>query len=208
LALGHSGLALQDYGEALKRDARNANAYFARGVLHWISGRLPAAEADFRKVIELEPDDRHGYRRLATVMAEANKSKQIPAVYRAAYVNNRERDWALIGWLNGLIENKDYRGTLEICESIAANETPAPVALVLFRGIAEYELKDYPDAIEDFNEVIERDPHELAFPAYEKLYLAYRDSGLVADCIRAQAAFAARNGRQPQPQLCSEGQSQ
>ena len=56
--LGNNPAAVEDFTKYIKLGAEDAAAYFNRGVAYYvIGGRIPDAEADFRKAAELNPKD-------------------------------------------------------------------------------------------------------------------------------------------------------
>jgi lipoprotein NlpI len=56
--MGDNPAALKDFGLSLKIDPNNQATYFNRGVAYYvIGGKIPDAEADFRKAAELDPKD-------------------------------------------------------------------------------------------------------------------------------------------------------
>ena len=200
-ATGDHEKALANYQAAISVDPSDESAWFSRGLLLWMLGRLEEAEPDLRKAIELDPADEEAYRRLAVVLFEADKKTEIADLYEGAYEGDAGRNWALSGWLAELTAQKEYDAVFEICDS---EESEHPAEVALYRGLANYEVGRYADAVTSLEEVIRLDPYELGFAAHEKLYLAYRDSGRPDDCQKEEAVYAALIGRVADPRPCQE----
>ena len=55
-ARGELKLAIQDYDQAIKLNAKDADIFFRRGIAHGISGDADLAIDDFDRAIKLAPD--------------------------------------------------------------------------------------------------------------------------------------------------------
>jgi len=201
-AMGDPQRALAEYQAAIDADASDENAFFSRGMLLWMLGRLPESENDLRKAVELDPDDRQAYQRLSRVLYEQEKTSEAADLYATAYKADATRAWALHGWLDWLMAQKAYDDVLSICE--AESESPHAIEVALFRGLADSELKRYDDAIPNLEEVIRLDPYELGFLAHEQLYLAYKGSGHPDDCVKELETYAKLLGRVADTNVCRE----
>jgi protein O-mannosyl-transferase len=69
LAAGRNDEAIRLYGEALAREPGDAAAHLNRGIAFQRQRRLDAAEADYRRALELDPGSEQARRGLAAMLA-------------------------------------------------------------------------------------------------------------------------------------------
>lgn len=81
--LGDDGKALQSYGQALRLNPNQSNAFFGLGVLLEKQGKLNDAIFDYSRAVELTPTAQ-GYVRLGHALQRAGQRQEAVAAYRAA----------------------------------------------------------------------------------------------------------------------------
>jgi predicted O-linked N-acetylglucosamine transferase (SPINDLY family) len=88
LQRGDAGRALQTAGAALASDPTNTDALYTQGRAHRLLGELPAAEACYRRALELAPDHPDVLTSLGVLLRADGRTEEATACYaRALEVN-------------------------------------------------------------------------------------------------------------------------
>lgn len=87
--------ALRSFEEALKLDDRHAAAHLGRGIVYQYFGKLPEAELDYRRAVELDPSFSDAHNALGQLLAQTGRGEAAVGefdralsnvLYREAYV--------------------------------------------------------------------------------------------------------------------------
>ena len=137
LESGEPEVALTSFSKAIALNPKHSESYYQRGITNDILDKFSCAIEDFTKVIDLNSD-----------------SKDISPVLRNSY------------YQRGLVKNyvKDYEGAmldfLDASFSLNPNKDRHQLSLnFLGSGLACYGLKNYKDALSDFNKAISMNPN-------------------------------------------------
>jgi tetratricopeptide (TPR) repeat protein len=200
LALLKYAQSLADYDTAIRLDSNYSDAYFARGTLHWLLGELDESESDYRKAVELEPNDKAYYDRWATVLYEQKKDALVVEVYEHAYEGDREREWALWGWLSALytVDNADNPQRLAGACGDLEGAGVHSAALSYHAGIVSISRKNYGDALQKLEEAERTDPENTPAFAYNLLYSASKHLGDTSRTERYRQEVKERTGQDPE----------
>lgn len=203
--------AFSDYDAALAIDPSYADAYFARGTLHWLLGELALAEWDYSTTIQLAPNDDFYYSHLAKVLYEEKAADKVKILYREAYQKDSRRTWALDGWFGAMFELKEFDEILSEHDMILVNSderSSDPKSLLapgFYAGVVYVERKEYERAIDVFERVVKRSPDEVNIEAYGHLANAYRQIAQVEKCKSRLADYDRRTGRKTPAEWCEGG---
>ena len=178
--------ALSDYNSALEFNSESHRAYYHRGLLYKELDKLCAAEKDFKKVIELNPEDDRALIQLGFVRTELGKKDSMKYFNKAAKVHpcpdtyywkvkGRQKILMREDSLKKLSEEKLAQyGEDEIFNEKQAKDDIKDLnkALALdsedkcslrLRAARYLYLKQYEDAISDYEDLIEFDPDFAEF---------------------------------------------
>ncbi len=130
-----------------------ADAFLARGNLHEDAGDLSAAQADYAKAVELEPENDTAHFHLGTVQEALGLFEESLRSYEAAIRLNPEHDDAYNNRGRVLEELGRYE---EAIDSFTASIRidPADPAPYYNRGTVRLTLDDFAKALEDFEKAI------------------------------------------------------
>jgi tetratricopeptide (TPR) repeat protein len=192
LALNDPERAIADYKLAIENDPGYAQAFLARGTVYWLYGDLTAAERDYRTLVSLESTKFH-LNRLATVLYEQNKARDVEAIYQAAYRQDTSRQWALEAWLSaygGIHGDDALMRRIEELEAGGVSD-----AILFLKGRTLLVLKRPFEAIPVLKKVLEGDPAKVPTEAAAYLADAYRATGDRKSCKQQLEDYAKRMGR-------------
>lgn len=203
--------ALSDYDAALAIDPAYADAYFARGTLHWLLGDLALAEWDYSTTIQLAPNDDFYYSHLAKVLYEEKAADKVKVLYREAYQKDSRRTWALDGWFAAMFELKEFDEILTEHDAILAtgdDDSSDPKAILapgFYAGVVYIERKEYEQAIDVFERCVQHNPDDVNIEAYGHLANAYRQTAQVEKCKARLVDYDRRTGRKTPAEWCEGG---
>lgn len=213
LARGNVGLtqmdydqARADYDQAIELDPMNGPAYFARGTMAWMLGELDAAEQDYRKAVQLEPDDSFYYNRLSGVLYEQDPTQaenDVIRLYRSAYEENPEREWALSVWMSALFAEKRYDELLEKAGQLTKRGVES-AGLFYYVARIHVEREEVPEGIQTIEKALLLDPDNIDIDAYLVAADLYKRAGQVGDCKRYLEGYSSRQGRPMRAEWCRE----
>lgn len=82
--------AIDAYSKAIRLDPKYAGAYLGRGWIRWFLGDLEGAAQDYRKTVELDPDNVLFYEELERVLYELKRPKEVVKLWYSAAQRNPE----------------------------------------------------------------------------------------------------------------------
>lgn len=212
LEIGDSLKALEDYNLALKIDPRNTLGYEKRGQLLFHSGRIDESNADFARLVELNPADYTGYMGLGR---NAKFTKDYPrAIKYFSKVVELDPEFSMAYSFRGecymrqekfvqaadditkalTIDYDDWATTLltEFPEEqlpllvaklrAAAVENPHDSTWPFYIGMIYHHHKRYEDAIAEFENALELDVHPFL---YQMIATCYDEMGEYSKAIEA-----------------------
>lgn len=185
--------ALADYDEAVKSDKGNPDAFLARGTLRWLLGDLGRAETDFRRAVELEPDDQFYYDRLATVLGERKKDAEILRLYREAFAKGPTRSWALWGWLGAIAAKRDWE-SLRLTINTLFQESFEDAAINYYAGVWYAEQKNDSGVVAQMQSALDKAPEGVPLDAWWTLANAHRRRGNIAEFKKNAHEYFERTG--------------
>jgi tetratricopeptide (TPR) repeat protein len=102
--------ALIAYDRALLIEADHVGALLGRAMANWLSGTLDAAERDYRRLIELDPDKHLYYYQLDKVLLEQRKYRESADLWLTAMERHRgHAEWNARGTIvNALVQARDW----------------------------------------------------------------------------------------------------
>ncbi len=91
--------AIRLYGESLKLDPGNVNAYFQRGITFEVAGRLEDAIRDYQRVLKLKPDHYLALEYLAKLYENEGRYSAALALYQRALTTVKDPKWrSIVKW--------------------------------------------------------------------------------------------------------------
>lgn len=168
--LGDKTGALVDFDKAISIEPQQGEYYLQRGLYHSDQGTLPLALSDFNKVIQLLPDYLNSYLYRATILYKMEQLDAACLDYQTAkrlVAQQHIKDNILISQIDAAIQ--------DVCEV-------SKPSYFYQRGIANYNLKQYQAAIEQYEQGLLKFPANamiLNFQANAYLALAEYDQALV-----------------------------
>ncbi|HLG16219.1 MAG TPA: tetratricopeptide repeat protein [Blastocatellia bacterium] len=210
---GDHGTAVRLYTIAINADPKLFQAYYQRGVALAALGRATDAEADFRKVIELEPAFARAHRGLGQVLLDRGATEDA----KREFARTLELDPKLTGvrsyYASALIKSGEpATAVLHLRAAIEQGEGGAITFALL--GLAEERLGKLDDAFADYSRAIQLEPasaaaregrarlfegkgdtaraiedYTLAYTAQPSAELAYKLARLHAQAGQLQAAI-------------------
>jgi tetratricopeptide (TPR) repeat protein len=166
-------MALADFEESLKHDAKKWKALHNRGVSLGLHGKYAEALADFDQVVELKPDFASAWFNRAEVRSVLGRYGDAIDDYAQGLELIPGDGGMLIGRGSALFRLQKYDESLADFEAALAADAANPVALA-GRGDAHAALGHFEQAAEDYRQAVEKN---------ENLGRAYRGAAwLMATC--------------------------
>jgi TolB-like protein len=180
---------------ALAIDAENGDAYLQRAHIRYFDD-LSAAEADFRKGLELSPNAAEGYAGLATVLYEdpARREEALQLLERARKIDPLGPDYDVFKAVFLIYERGDIRGADKLLSSVLARHPRYLPALVRQCEIRSMLLGRQADAIRLCEQALAVDP--LVEEARRVLIRTYLD---VDDPVAAEQLADTARGDEAVP---------
>jgi tetratricopeptide (TPR) repeat protein len=155
---GELASAVRFYTTAIAADASLFQAYYQRAVAQMELGRLAEAEADLRKVIELQPGFARAHRALGQILLDRGMTDDAKReLARAIELDAKLRD-VRIYYASALIKSDETALAIEqLRAALAQGESSALIYALL--GIAQEKLGKSEEAFSDYVRAIEIDPN-------------------------------------------------
>lgn len=180
--------AIADYTAAIRRDPKNANAYYNRGNAYSEKGDTDRAIADYTETVRLNPTYANAYYNRGNSYSNKGDMDRAIADYTAAIRLNPKNANAYYN--RGNAYSRDARTDRAIADySEAIRLDPGYLNAYFNRGNAHGSKDDTSLAIADYTEVIRLDPTYAN--AYLNRGLAYEK---LADFAKARSDFTAMLG--------------
>lgn len=177
--------ALRELNEALQQDERHAPAHLGRGIVYQYFGKLPEAEADYRRALELDPGFSDAHNALGQLLAQTGRLGLAVGefdqalgnmTYREAYVARCNKGQALYR----MGKHEEGVAELRTCLSNAPRYCQGHRALGQIQ-LEQGKVKDALTSLQRYTELCDKVPD-----AWFQLGLAQMRSG---DPEQARAAF-------------------
>lgn len=187
----HSYIALEQYDKALiesnailKLDDENASHFYWHGFISDKLKNYTQAESDFRKVIQMLPNDIKSYTALADVLYKAKKYDQAITICTNALNIDQKSKEAL--WIRSKVYHKkiDYPNAINDLSKMIIF-APDDEEAYFTRAKYYQEFNQHTGAINDFNKVISLNPDNIM--AY---YLRAKSHEEVTNYEKAKADYA------------------
>lgn len=188
---GDRNLASEQVEAVLAQSSENVRALIFKGILE---EDAKAAEAAFKKVVSLDPENPAGYLRLGVLYnLIGRKDDSLKNLQKSLDLNPMQTN-ALGMILDIYVKDKRYDDAFSICEKQKEKVKDSPSAFALieyFEGNIFIEQKDSKKAEEHFNEAIQIDPNIL--PPYQALASIYAKEKRFDEAIEQYKAIVERN---------------
>ncbi|CAD8195646.1 unnamed protein product [Paramecium octaurelia] len=156
--IGQKQQALEDYSSAIQIDPENAEFYYIRGVLNHDMGNYESALLDYDKAIELEPLDPKFYFHRGIqnndmgnqeqALLDYNQVLLLDPTHANTYCNRGYLRTLQIGIVHKMLEIKNRQSLILI---------KLYSTILQVRRVTYYEMKNYVDALLDYDKAIELD---------------------------------------------------
>jgi tetratricopeptide (TPR) repeat protein/DNA-binding winged helix-turn-helix (wHTH) protein len=167
--------------QALKLDAKLAEAHTCVGLFYNASGKYDSAAQEFRRAVELNSDDEFAWRALGNAYDKLDKPSEAEAAYRKA-IGLRPRYWAVYNWLGVFYFQKSRYAEAEDTFRKAIELAPENHRLYANLGGVYVQVGRYNDAIVALRKSIELRQN---MNAYSNLGAAYFYTHRFADAADA-----------------------
>lgn len=165
---------------AIKKDSKNAKAYYTRGTFNNTTGNYIEALGDLQQAIMLAPKQAEYYTELGDVYLSQDNYPEALMNYRKAVKlpQPSEKAYYMIGAVYaGRNDLEKALDTLYVAKSKIVKDKELYVTLLYNIGKIEYDKKNYKKAVEAYQELIEFFPDD--YYSIEK----------VVQCYNAQKAY-------------------
>jgi tetratricopeptide (TPR) repeat protein len=159
--LGHAEEAAQDFARAIALDPRNADAYVQRAYARMDDGDFAAADADLAQAARLAPEN--AYAKFAQVVSLERQERYAEAIAHvegaillfADDVDMRMEALAERCWIRAVL-GVELDAALRDCDAALGHDADQPEVWDS-RGLVNYRLGDYAQALEDYDESLDAD---------------------------------------------------
>ncbi|NWJ96334.1 MAG: tetratricopeptide repeat protein [Chloroflexi bacterium] len=186
--------SLAAYTEVIKYDGRNFAAYYLRGLLLEGKNNLVAAEADYRKALEIEPGLVNARQHFALILLKSGKLGE--ALKEAQAAANQDKSSADLQTTLGDIYrlSGDYdRAATTYTEAIRLRSN-SPDALY-GRALAYYKRTNYDVGMVDVNQLVKQNPTYPGALVLQGQYLAQK--GQIDQALKALEQARQLNDKDP-----------
>lgn len=181
--LGNLSEAARLYADVLRANARNLDALFALGRLHYQRRAFEDARRLFGEALRLNPKSADALSALGMTLLALNRAGQaLPNFDDALAVDPRHSD-ALLGRANALRMVRRYRDAIDAYDSFLGSNPDVPEAWHN-RGVALSELKRFDEAVESLGKAIALAPESAQ--SWHNRGLAHAERKDFAAAIRDQ----------------------
>ena len=201
--------ALFAYQDAVNADPANVEALFDLGKTYAVMGYYPQAIDRWQRVAELAPDPgvkqraQDNIARAQAKMGQAASPAATPAAAAPTAASPTGVDLSRQRYEEGvaLINQRQYQAAISALNaSLAAN--PAYALAVAARGSAHVGLRQYPEAVDDYQAALRMDPN-MATPLFGAAE-AFRAMGRKQDASLYYQRYADSHSPDTSPQLQDE----
>ncbi len=184
LESGKTQEALKAIDAALARDPHNPSLYNLRGLAKARLGKIPEAEASFRKVIELQPKAALGYNNLATLLVQAGRLPEAVDSFREALRREPRNFSTLIGISKTLTALRNFAEAKPYLERALAVR-PADFEATCDLARVQRELKETDAAQKTLAQIRPPGDPSLAARYYALAAMLAGDRGDTAEALRS-----------------------
>lgn len=170
---GDKPAALADYNLAVQLNPKHGDAYLQRAVFHAGSGELALALTDFNQTIALQPNDLVPYLHRGSIH------------YKLEQLDAACQDYQTAKKLNSAAKVKDTLLTSQIEAALQDICDPAKPSFYYQRGIANYNLKQYPSALASYEQGLKKFPGNTMILNFQgNTYLALKQYDKALNCYQ------------------------
>jgi len=152
----HSAIKL--YSTAIAADASLYQAYYQRGTALLGLGRQSEAEADFKKVIQLEPGFARAHRAIGLMLLDRGDTDEAKRAFARAIQLDPELTGVRVYYGSALLKSGDPQRAIENLE-IAIQHKEEPALATALLGVSCERLGRIDEAFADFSRAIQLDPN-------------------------------------------------
>ena len=162
---GNLELAISDYNEAIRLNAKDENSHYGRGRVNYDLEQYTKSISDFDTAIRINSDNADIYYWRGLAKFQSNLYSEAITDFDSA-INLNPTDAHFYYWRGMASLNlKYYQDAINYFnQSISLNPTHVPS--YYWRGMAKYDLALYPEAIIDFDRSINLNPTNVSFNGY------------------------------------------
>jgi serine/threonine protein kinase/tetratricopeptide (TPR) repeat protein len=191
LEAGDNEAAIADFNAALDMDTTLAETYYNRGRAYAALGQTAQAESDLEQALALDELFIDAYYQLAEVALQRGDTQSAQARLDDCLALDAAYTSCLFLYGRIFFDLGDFPAALErLNAALASEETPAAFNL---RGLANFELGNYTDAVDDHTTAITLggDVSEWYSSRARALYYSGNEAAALDDLERAEALNAA-----------------
>src|SRR5262245_60355877 len=152
----HSAIKL--YSTAIAADGSLYQAYYQRGTALLGLGRQSEAEADFKKVIQLEPRFARAHRAIGLMQLDRGETDEAKRSFARALQLEPELSGIRVYYASALLKSGDPQGAAESLQ-IAIQHKEEPALATALLGVASERLGKIEEAFADYSRAIQLDPN-------------------------------------------------
>ena len=174
IKLGNYKNAIEDYSKAIELNATVADNYFGRGIAKYDLEDYEGAVEDYSKAIALNGNDANIFVNRALCYNELKKYDLAIEDIEVALRISPYHEVAYSARIQYFFDLQNWKEVISYADSYF-EKFPEKLLILIFRGIAKYNLEDYVGAIEDFTKVIEAEINIEALLCRGKCYYNMQD---------------------------------
>jgi len=167
--------------QAIQKDAKNARAFYVKGVINNMTGYYIQALTNLQKAIAISPRQSEYFTELGDAYLAQDNYVEALMNYRKAIKlpNPSEKAFYMIGAVYaGRDDMKNALDTFYVAKSKVVKDKELYVTLLYNIGKIEYDNKNYKKAVESYQELIEYFPDD--YYSMEKMIQCYNALGYFA----------------------------